>query len=176
MKSWKLLVCATATLALVGCDNMAKKPEPKPAPPVTYVKPVPKPVVQVSGFFPGAPRRNGLTDAHISFKNVSDQTLQFVMFKTTAYDSDGKVVEAKKTHRQHAWLRVAGPFGPYADAGEHTWNKIWQSRKTACFEVEGVQIIYMDGANEYYNASRLGDILTDGATNHCKKPDLAQRQ
>ncbi|MFC6670066.1 hypothetical protein [Marinobacterium aestuariivivens] len=156
---------------------MFKKPEP-PAPepePVVKVKPLKEPVVQIHGFKPGQPGKGGLTDAHIRFSNVSDQTLQFVMFKTTAYDAEGHIVPAKKTNRPDAWLRVAGPFRPLAPPGEHKWDKIWQHKQIACFEVEGVEIIYMDGANEYYNESRLGDILDTGLNNSCRTNLVVQQ-
>lgn len=170
MKAWKVLLPVACAVALAGCDSMFKKSEsPAPEPePVVKIKPLKEPVVQIHGFQTGKPGKGGLTDAHISFSNVSDQTLQFVTFKTTAYDAEGRIVPAKKTSRPDAWLRVAGPFHPFASAGEHKWDKIWQSKNITCFEVEGVEIIYMDGANEYYNESRLGDILDTGLDNNCR--------
>lgn len=178
MKAWKVLLPVACAMALAGCDSMFKKPEPPPAPapePVVKIKPLKEPVVQVHGFKPGKPGKGGLTDAHISFSNVSGQTLQFVMFKTTAYDAQGRIVPAKKTNRPDTWLRVAGPFHPFAQTGEHKWDKIWQSNNIACFEVEGVEIIYMDGANEYYNESRLGDILDAGLNNSCRANLVVQQ-
>jgi hypothetical protein len=177
MKAWKLLVAAAGAVTLVGCGNMFKKPAPvaQPEPePVVYVRPIPKPVVQVHGFRASKPGRGGLTDAHISFSNVSDQTFQFVMFKTRAYNADGKIINAKKTNRPDTWLRVAGPFSPFSNAGEHKWDKIWSNRKATCFEVEGVEVIYMNGANEYYNESRLSEILDPSLNNSCR-PALAQQ-
>jgi len=178
MKAWKLLVVAAGAIALTGCGNMFKKPAPvvEPEPePVVYVRPIPKPVVQINGFRAGKPGKAGLTDAHISFSNVSDQPFQFVMFKTTAYNAEGKIINAKKTNRPETWLRVAGPFRPFSSAGEHKWGQIWANKKATCFEVEGVEIIFMDGANEFYNESRLGEILDPSLNNSCK-PSLAQNQ
>lgn len=180
MKPWKLLLLAACVTTITGCDSLFKKePEPVPEPePVVKVKKLKEPVVQVHDFKPGKPGRGGLTDAHIVFSNISGERLQFVMFKTTAYDSQGRVVRAKKTNRPNAWLRVAGPFEPFKPAGDHKWDKIWQSKDLACIEVEGVEIIYMDGANEYYNESRLGDILDPGLNNSCtiKADNLVAQQ
>ncbi|GGO78719.1 hypothetical protein GCM10011348_11330 [Marinobacterium nitratireducens] len=178
MKPWKLLLLVTCSTAIAGCNSLfSKKPEPVPEPePVVKVKKLKEPVVQVHGFKPGKPSRGGLTDAHINFSNVSAERLQFVMFKTTAYDSKGRVVRAKKTNRPTAWLRVAGPFEPFKPATDHKWDKIWQSNDLACFEVEGVEIIYMDGANEYYNETRLGDIIDPALNNSCRLENVVAQQ
>lgn len=178
MKAWKFLVVATTAIALAGCGNMFKRKPASvavvPPKPAVYVRHIPKPVVKVQGFRAGNPSKAGLTDAHFSFSNVSDQTFQFVMFKTTAYDVNGNIVNAKKTNRPNTWLRVAGPFSPFASAGEHKWENIWRNKQATCIEVEGVEIIYMDGANEFYNESRLSEILDPGLINSCRNT-LAQR-
>lgn len=136
---------------VVGCALLAacaqKQPEPvaQPAP-----KPAPKPVLLISDH-----HTRGNSDASISFTNGTDQTLQYVMFKTTAYTREGKPVSSKKSGRPNAWLRVAGPFAPGEHVGNKVWPKVWQHPNLGCFKIEGAELIFADQSVEYHATDRF---------------------
>ncbi|KEA64413.1 hypothetical protein ADIMK_1659 [Marinobacterium lacunae] len=104
---------------------------------------------------PAAPEKHGVVAAHIDFVNGTQNTLDYVMFKTTAYTNDGKLVRAKKTGRENAWLRVAGPFAPGESSGDKRWDKVWQNSHLSCFRIDGAELIDVNGVVEYYEADRI---------------------
>jgi hypothetical protein len=137
---------ALAAALLSACAQ--KKPEPvaQPAPP-----PALKPILMISDH-----RSGGSSDAHISFINGTDRTLQYVMFKTTAYTHSGQRVNSKKSGRPDTWLRVAGPIAPGAHSGEKIWTQVWQHRDLGCFRIEGAEVIYAeDQSVEYHTTDRF---------------------
>eukprot|EP01155_Anaeramoeba_flamelloides_P027216 Anaeramoba_flamelloidesa823260_23.p1 GENE.a823260_23~~a823260_23.p1 ORF type:complete len:182 (+),score=13.91 a823260_23:192-737(+) len=132
------------------------------APPVTQhehqPKPAPKPVLLISDH-----HTQGTSDASISFINGTDQTLQYVMFKTTAFTGEGKPVNSKKSGRRNAWLRVAGPFAPGERVGDKLWTKVWQHPNLSCFKIEGAELIFADQSVEYHGIDRF-TMLNKSAT------------
>lgn len=134
------------SILLAAC---AQKPA---APPVAQKAPKPalKPVLLINDH-----HTRGSSDASISFTNGTDQTLQYVMFKTTAFTREGKPVHSKKSGRRDAWLRVAGPFAPGERIGDKVWQKVWQHPNLGCFRIEGAELIFADQSVEYHSTDRL---------------------
>ena len=128
-----------------------KKPEP-----VAQPKPAPvlKPVLMISDH-----RAGGSSDAHISFINGTDKTLQYVMFKTTAFTHSGQRVNSKKSGRPDTWLRVAGPFAPGEHSGDKVWKQVWQHRDLGCFRIEGAELIYAEDQSVEYHATERFALL-----------------
>lgn len=139
------LMAVTALLA--AC---AQKPQPEPVAVKPEPKPEPKPVLLISDH-----RTQGTGAANISFANGTDQTLQYVMFKTSAFTTDGKPVNAKKSGRRNAWLRVAGPFSPGEQISSKVWQKVWQHPNLGCFRIEGAELIFADQSVEYHEVDRM---------------------
>lgn len=139
-------------LLLAAC---AEKPQPVVQQPPPPKKVEPLPVLVINGMHPGAPARNKIVAAHIDFSNGTKNTLEYVMFKTTAYTHAGEVVKSKKSGRDHAWLRVAGPFSPGEGSGDKRWEKVWQNDKIACFRIDGAEVIDIQGVVEYYKADQI---------------------
>ncbi|MBV0932467.1 hypothetical protein [Marinobacterium weihaiense] len=130
-------------------ESVAVKPEPKPEP---------KPVLLISDH-----HTRGSSDASISFTNGTDQTLQYVMFKTSAFTRAGKPVNARKSGRRNAWLRVAGPFAPGEEIGGKVWQKVWRHPNLGCFRIEGAELIFADQSVEYHGTDRFA-MLNQSAT------------
>jgi hypothetical protein len=149
----RLGVLTLAATLLAACAHQ-KVPEPvaqpKPAP-------APKPVLMISDY-----RASGSSDAHISFINGTDKTLQYVMFKTTAFTRNGQRVNSKKSGRPNAWLRVAGPFAPGEHSGEKVWKQVWQNRDLGCFRIEGAELIYAEDQSVEYHGSDHFALLNGG--------------
>ncbi|WP_432697606.1 hypothetical protein ACQUQP_04450 [Marinobacterium sp. YM272] len=147
----RIVIPATCAMLLAAC---AQKPQP------VVQKPVPKkvepaPVLVIRDMHPAAPESRGIVAAHIDFTNNSKNTLEYVMFKTTAYTKDGELVQAKKSGRDNAWLRIAGPFAPGQSSGDKRWEKVWQNKNIACFRIDGAEVIDIQGVVEYYKADRI---------------------
>lgn len=161
-----LLILATATLS--GCLSFSKKtPEPEPVVEVPPPPPLPKPALLISQMLPETPRARGDVGAYINFINGTDLTVEYVMFKTTAYDHHGRIVPSKRSGDPNTWLRVAGPFAPGQASGSRHWEQLWQNHNLRCFEIEGVELIYMDGMVEFYEADRIAILPGSDDENSC---------
>lgn len=137
---------------LVATALLAACAQKQPAPPVAKPepKPEPKPVLLISDH-----HTRGSSDASISFTNGTGQTLQYVMFKTSAFTRSGKPVNSKKSGRRNAWLRVAGPFAPGEQVGNKVWKQVWRHPDLGCFKIEGAELIFADQSVEYHATDRF---------------------
>lgn len=164
----RTLVLLVAAASLTGCLNFSKKtPEPEVVIDVPPPPPLPKPALLISQMTPEPPKARGDVGAYISFVNGTDLTIQYVMFKTTAYDQNGRIVPSKRSGDPNTWLRVAGPFSPGQASGSRHWEQLWQNHNLRCFEIEGVELIYMDGMVEFYHADRIAILPGSNSGNSC---------
>ncbi len=86
--------------------------------------------------------------AIIDFSNQTDRGLDYVMFKTIAFDSDGRVIPAMLSGDDHAYLRIAGPLSPNHRTGDQLWDKVWADSAISCFRIEGAELIFSDSSVE----------------------------
>ncbi|EXJ09466.1 MULTISPECIES: hypothetical protein [Nitrincola] len=128
---------------------------------------LPKPALIISRMVAEPPQSRGDAGAYIDFINGTDLTVEYVMFKTTAYDESGRIVPAKRSGDPNTWLRVAGPFAPGQASGSRHWEQLWQNRNLRCFEIEGVELIYMDGMVEFYESDRIALLPGSEDKNSC---------
>ena len=164
-------VIFVTALSLTGCLNLSflkkSEPEPEPVVEVPPPPPLPKPALLISQMTPETPRARGDVGAYINFINGTDLTIEYVMFKTTAYDHNGSIVKSKRSGDPNTWLRVAGPFAPGQASGSRHWEQLWQNHNLRCFEIEGVELIYMDGMVEFYHADRIAILPGSDTENSC---------
>lgn len=147
----RFAIPVAGALLLAAC---AEKPQPVAEKPIP-VKVVPAKVLVIRDMHPAEPEKNKIVAAHIDFVNGTPDTLEYVMFKTTAFTHNGEVVKSKKSGREHAWLRVAGPFSPGEGSGDKRWEKVWQNDKIACFRIDGAEVIDIQGVVEYYKTDQI---------------------
>lgn len=148
----RIVIPATCAMLLAAC---AQKPQPVVQKPLPPKKVEPAPALVIRDMHPAPPEHAGIVAAHIDFTNGTKATLEYVMFKTTAYTRDGQLVRSKKSGRENAWLRVAGPFAPGESSGDKRWEKVWQNKNIACFRIDGAEVIDIQGVVEYYKADRI---------------------
>ncbi len=159
----KALPAVAAALLLAAC---AQKPQPVAKAPIP-TKPAPPPALVIKDYHPAAPEARGVVAAHIDFINGTPNTLEYVMFKTTAFTDDGRLVRSKKSGRENAWLRVAGPFAPGESSGDKRWDQVWQNAELSCFRIEGAELIDINGVVEYYDADRIALLPQAAARGDC---------
>lgn len=162
-------VVLTTALLLSACSFM-KKEEPEVVvvpPPPPPAEPELKPALLISQMYPEQPTGRGDAGAFIDFVNATDGILEYVMFKTTAYDSQGRVVHSKKSGDPNTWLRIAGPFTPGQSSGSRHWEQLWQNLDLACFEIEGAEVIYINGLVEFYHADQIAVLPSSETQNNC---------
>lgn len=93
--------------------------------------------------------------AVIDFSNQTDRHLDYVMFKTIAFDADGKVIPAMKSGDDHAYLRIAGPLSPEHRTGDQQWDKVWADSSVSCFRIESAELIFTDSSVEDYSKDQI---------------------
>lgn len=96
-----------------------------------------------------------LASAEIDFSNKTGRSLSYVMFKTTAYDHQGKVVAAKKSGAQNAYLRIAGPIEDSNRTGTNRWDSVWTHRQVACFKIDSAEVIFSDSSVEDFSLEQI---------------------
>lgn len=160
----RFLPVATASLLLAAC---AQQPQPVAEAPVQKKPTPPPPALVIRDYHPAVPGSRGVVAAHIDFINTTPNTLEYVMFKTTAFTDDGKLVRSKKSGRENAWLRVAGPFAPGESSGDKRWEQVWQNKNLSCFRIEGAELIDVNGVVEYYDANRIALLPQAAARGQC---------
>ena len=154
-------------ISLTGCLSLSTKTEPEPVAEVPPPPALPKPALLISHMTPETPKARGDVGAYIDFINGTDLTVKYVMFKTTAYDHNGRIVPSKRSGDPNTWLRVAGPFAPGQASGSRHWEQLWQNHNLRCFEIEGVELIYLDGMVEFYDADRIAILPGSDSDNSC---------
>jgi len=152
-KSLMFILTLTA-ISLSGCVSNREKVAETPAAPAV---PEQRLVVHDLATHVG---NKSMVAAEVDFTNMTGRALDYVMFKTTAYDTEGKVISAHKSGRPNAWLRIAGPLQPQSRTGLQRWEKVWASSDIDCFRIEGAEVIFDDSSVEYYPADQIELDLT----------------
>lgn len=152
MQALKWFSLAAVALLLAACakEEIAVITPPPPEP---VYQPSPLILLEQAEAIPAGKR--GPVGANISFTNISDDTYQYVLFRTTAYDKNGKIVKARKSLDESAYLRVAGPIAPGQFSSGHAWKNTWKSRRVHCLDIDQVEIIFTDGSVEVAKGERL---------------------
>lgn len=141
-------------LAVVLVAACSKKEVVVTPPPAPVYKPLP--LIAVESATPLRKQSHSKQiGANISFSNISASTYQYILFKTTAYDKDGKVVPARKSRDSSAYLRVAGPIKPGQVSAGNAWQNTWNSKNVHCLAVDKVEIIFSDGSIEVAEGETL---------------------
>ena len=137
-----------APLLLAGCVTIKEKVAETPPPPMPEQRLVVHDLTTDTG-------KKKLVAAQVDFTNKTGRSLEYVMFKTTAYDQQGQVVPSFKSGRPNAWLRIAGPIEHDSRTGAQRWEKVWASSAINCFRIEGAEVIYEDSSVEFYQLDQI---------------------
>ncbi|SFG00365.1 hypothetical protein [Neptunomonas qingdaonensis] len=148
------------TLALLAACSSDKIVQAPPAPAPVYVPP---PLIALELAEPKSEKHRGRAGAYIHFSNISSGTYQYVLFRTTAFDKNGKVIRAKKSRDENAYLRVAGPIYPGEYSKGHSWKNTWSKKGVKCIDIDQIEIVFSDGSVEVAQ----GDTLTKHTTGSC---------
>ena len=138
-----------APLLLAGCVTTKEKVAEVPVPP-----PMPEQRLVVHDLTTETGKKQ-LVAAQVDFTNKTGRSLEYVMFKTTAFDRQGQVVPSFKSGRPNAWLRIAGPLQPGSRTGAQRWEKVWASSAINCFRIEGAEVIYEDSSVEFFQLDQI---------------------
>lgn len=159
-----IFISALTPALLAGCVGTKEK--------VTAVEP-PKPEQRliVHDLRTEISSKRDQVAAHVDFTNHTGRSLEYVMFKTTAFDNQGKLVPSLKSGRPNAWLRIAGPLQDGSRTGANRWEKVWASADINCFRIEGAEVIYEDSSVEFYKLDQIEMDLAMLAPPICQTTD-----
>lgn len=142
------LLITLALLAACSSDKVVQ------APPVAPVY-VPPPLIALELAEPKSAKQRGAPGANINFSNISSGTYQYVLFRTTAYDKNGNIINAKKSRDHSAYLRVAGPIHPGEYSKGHSWKNTWKKKGVDCIDIDQIEIVFSDGSVEVAEGNTL---------------------
>lgn len=157
MSAFRLIFVILAALWLSACRQEVAIIEPPPEP-VVYQ---PEPLITLELVQPVLKNKRGPVGANINFINSSTNTYQYVLFRTTAYDKNGKVIRARRSLDEHAYLRVAGPVPAGKYSSGHAWDNTWKGKNVHCIEVDEVEIVFADGSVEMARGATLSKLNTE---------------
>lgn len=160
MRTVRLLTVSGLALMIAACSQEKVVQQAPPPPPPEPVKPL----ITLNETAPIQPKKRGPYGANISFVNSSAGTYQYILFRTTAYDETGKVVNARKSRDESAYLRVAGPIRPGQNSAGHTWTNTWNKKGVHCLDVDQVEIIFTDGSVEVASGQTLAKLNQNSCT------------
>ena len=159
MVKWTGLAAVLALLSACSQKEVVvAPPEPEAPPPIVIT-----PLITLENALPIAKSKRGPVGANIDFLNTSPGTYQYILFRTTAYDAAGKVIKARKSLDESAYLRVAGPIGPGERSMGNSWNNTWASSGVSCVDIESVEIVFSDGSVEVAKGETLAKTNTCSA-------------
>ncbi len=147
-----LLILATAGAILSGCQSNKPKTVALPPPPAEKLV--------VHNLATDTSKKRHIVAAHVDFSNETGRSLDYVMFKTRAFDSAGREIPALKSGKDNAWLRIAGPLKTGYRTGDTRWEKVWNSADISCFRIEGAEVIFDDSSVEFYEMDQIEMDLT----------------
>jgi len=160
MRILKITVLIGAALWLSACRQEKVVETPPPAP--VYVPP---PLISLELARPVLKNKRGPVGANINFINISPSTYQYLLFRTTAYDKNGKVIKPRKSRDHRAYLRVAGPIPPGTYSSGHNWENTWKGTSVQCIDIDHVEIVFADGSIEEASGDRLTKLNTESCFN-----------
>lgn len=141
-------LCAIVPALMAGCVTTKEK--------VAEVEP-PKPLQRliVHDLSTDLSGKRNQVAANVDFTNHTGRSLEYVMFKTTAFDHQGKLIPSLKSGRPNAWLRIAGPLPDGGRTGSNRWEKVWANADINCFRIDGAEVIYEDSSVEFYQLDQI---------------------
>lgn len=152
--NWTGLVIAIGLLSACSQEKVVITPPPEPVPPPIVITPL----ITLENALPVAKGGRGPVGTNIDFVNSSDGIYQFILFRTTAYDSAGNIIRARKSRDHSAYLRVAGPIMPGQRSLGNAWKNTWAKHNVQCVDIDSVEIVFSDGSVEVASGQTLAKL------------------
>jgi hypothetical protein len=152
---WTGLAAMLALLSACSTKEVVVIPPEPPEPPPVVITPL----ITLENALPIADSKRAV-GANIDFLNSSPGTYQYILFRTTAYDATGKVIKARKSLDESAYLRVAGPINPGERSAGNSWKNTWASAGVSCLDIDSVEIVFSDGSVEVAKGETLAKANT----------------
>jgi hypothetical protein len=146
----KIIAIIFVALYLLGCATTAKIPElfsTAREQAIRYNLPI---IMMLRG---RTPNSAGGVAVELEFENISDKTINSIIFSITPYNEAGKPVACDVRLGTCSVLKATGPFRP----GTHysrSWENVWYSRNISCLRVDSVTVRYLDDATQMINKTQ----------------------
>ena len=105
---------------------------------------------------------NGI-QVDMNFSNLSDKAIKYITFYTLPFNPVGDVIVSEIGGKSLTALKYTGPL----DSGEFTmagWENVWYNPTFSCFEINEIEIEFMDSTALALNKTEVSKILM-GSTN-----------
>ena len=113
----------------------------------------------------------GGVSIELIYRNLSDKTIKYIDFEVTPYNAVGDVISGDFDGKTTVLLNKVGPIGP-GERRDTTWENIWYNSTFRCFELNSVEITYMDGSTGTLSKEEIDrtwlNAMDEKISNTCK--------
>ncbi len=113
------------------------------------------------------PNSAGGVSATYSLRNISAKPIKYVTLNLMPYNAVGDIVKSAIGEKTLVLAKFTGPLAPM-EFTYPTWNNLWYNQALRCVQLEGIEIIFMDGEIKKIEKSNIGEVFSQSLSNTCK--------
>ena len=151
LKQLRLLFIAIVAVGLVGCTSIADQQVRANSGEI-------KPIWIVNKSY-STNYVDGI-QIDMSIINLSPKTIKYATFYMMPFNPVGDVIVSEIGGKSLAAVEIVGPFEPSYQAN-FSWENVWYHSVFDCYEIERIEIEYMDSTELMLNKSEVSKVLMD---------------
>lgn len=116
-----------------------------------------KTYIKITSAYLRKPDSAGGCDAHISFKNTSDNTIKYLRFQCAMYNAVGDII-SDELERDGMRLKYTGPLKP-GRSDSSNWDCVIYNYSAKRLVITSLDIEYMNGTTIHYNENEVKALI-----------------
>lgn len=116
-----------------------------------------KTYIKITSAYLRKPDSAGGCDAHISFKNTSDNTIKYLRFQCAMYNAVGDII-SDELGRDGMRLKYTGPLKPGRSDSDN-WGCVIYNYSAKRLVITSLDIEYMNGTTIHYNENEVKALM-----------------
>lgn len=123
--------------------------------------------VYINSKYISPPNSAGGVSARYSLRNISAKPIKYITLSLIPYNAVGDIVKSSIGGKTLVLAEFTGPLATM-EFTYPTWNNLWYNQTLRCVQLEGIEIIYMDGEIKKIEKSNIGEVFSQSLSNTCK--------
>ncbi len=114
----------------------------------------------IAGVYTSSPNSAGGVDLTIVYKNISDRTIKYAIFRVEAFNRVDDPVRCEIRNDKYFGGRDTGPIEPSKFSGiGKAWTNAWYNNSITYAKIDRVTIIYMDNQEEDFSGKNIARMI-----------------